>query len=75
MYYKKKARVRKVENEFWAEIQELGSRDILKIHQIHLRCVVPVILAHIEHRKRGLGGQTGRTPKIYGSPQVFRYED
>lgn len=53
MYYKKKARVRKVENDFWAEIQELKSRDILKIHQVHLRCVVPVLLGHKEYRKRG----------------------
>lgn len=42
MYYKKKAKVRRVDEDLWAEIQELDSRDIIRIHQLHLRCVVPV---------------------------------
>lgn len=42
LYYKKKVRVLRVVEESWAEVEELKSKDVLKVHESMLRCVVPV---------------------------------
>lgn len=42
LYYKKKGRVLRVVEDSWAEIEELKGKDVLRVHESQLRCVVPV---------------------------------
>ena len=42
MYLKQKARIKKTLDGCWAEVEDIRSGDVLRIHQSHLRCVVPV---------------------------------
>ena len=43
MYFKQKAIVKRTLPENWAELEDLRSGDLLKMHQSNLRCVVPVV--------------------------------
>jgi hypothetical protein len=57
MYFGLKGRVRRVAEDLWAEVEELKSLDVLRIHQELLKTVVPnigrdvVILKSGEYRK------------------------